>query len=156
MDEPKSPTASPMYINSPLPCMPVWGFGLLQNSETAKTFMLPNQENDIICPEQFFQEIELETGWLESGQCVFCHRILKLGTTEHHLIPRCCHRKKFFQRKFTRQQMHTTVPTCRDCHRAIHNLIPNEKDLAKEFFTVARLLNHEGFKRFVEWVKRRR
>jgi hypothetical protein len=93
---------------------------------------------------------------LQPGQCVFCLRVLKDGTTEHHLIPRRCHKNRWFQKRFTREQMRETVPACGACHRAIHRFVPREKDLGRSFNTVSGLLAHPDFSRFVEWVGRQR
>lgn len=89
-------------------------------------------------------------------QCAFCLRILKDGTTEHHLIPRRCHKNRWFQKRFTRQQMGETVPACRACHHTIHRFVPSEKELGRYFNTVASLLGHPEFARFVDWVGRQR
>lgn len=88
--------------------------------------------------------------------CVLCCRIPKRGTTEHHLIPRTLHSNKWFKRRFTREQMQQTVPLCRDCHREIHRLVPDEKELGRSLNTVDSLLSHPQIGRFVDWVKKRK
>ena len=90
------------------------------------------------------------------NQCELCERILKASTTEHHLIPRKCHKNRWFQKNFTRQQMAVTMPTCRDCHKAIHRLIPDEKALGKHFNTRTKLLEHPEIAKFVRWVRKQR
>lgn len=52
--------------------------------------------------------------------------------------------------------MRLTVPACRDCHRAIHKFVPREKDLGRDFNTVADLMAHPEIGRFVKWVSRRK
>ena len=86
---------------------------------------------------------------LEPGQCVFCLRVLKNGTTEHHLIPRRCHKNRWFQKRFTREQMRQTVPACRECHNAIHQFVPREKELGRTYNSISSLLSHPDFSRFV-------
>ncbi|MFK7766351.1 MAG: hypothetical protein AB8B55_03960 [Mariniblastus sp.] len=93
---------------------------------------------------------------LEPGQCAFCLRILLNGTTEHHLIPKTCHKNKWFKKRFTREQMQCTVSACRDCHRYIHDLVPKEKDLGRNFYTVPLLMAHPDFAKFVAWVSRQK
>ena len=106
---------------------------------------------------QSFSPHDLMSGHdLKPGQCIFCRRILRRGTTEHHLIPRACHRNKWFLKRYSRQQMSETVPACRDCHAAIHQFVPSEKMLGREFNTVERLMSHQGFARFVRWISRQR
>jgi hypothetical protein len=92
----------------------------------------------------------------DRSRCRLCGRRPKAPTTEHHLIPRTCHRNKWFQKNFTRQQMRETIPVCRDCHTAIHDLVPDEKRLGRELNTVEKLLADENFGRYVEWVKKQR
>ena len=100
--------------------------------------------------------VPVETDSLLDGQCAFCLRILKRGTTEHHLIPRTCHKNRWFQKRYTREQMRTTIPACRDCHKAIHDFISSEKELGRHFNTVEDLMEHPEFGRFVGWVSRQK
>ncbi|WP_237607288.1 thymidine kinase [Roseimaritima sediminicola] len=92
----------------------------------------------------------------QPSPCRLCQRVTKLGTTEHHLIPRTCHRNRWFQKRFSREQMRQTISVCRDCHRAIHKLIPREKDLGRFHNTPESLLEHDELAKFVAWVRRRR
>ncbi|MCC9603206.1 hypothetical protein LOC67_21875 [Stieleria sp. JC731] len=85
--------------------------------------------------------------------CELCGRQTKRGTTEHHLIPRKCHRNKWFKKRYTREQMQQTVSLCHDCHRCIHRFVPKEKELGRDYNTLEELLAHEQIGRFVEWVK---
>ncbi|MCR9117589.1 MAG: hypothetical protein NXI22_11645 [bacterium] len=89
-------------------------------------------------------------------QCQLCGRTTKRGTTEHHLIPRTCHRNKWFKKNFTREEMQTTVPLCRDCHRAVHDFVPSEKLLGREFNTLAKLREHPQIGPFLKWLRRQR
>lgn len=88
--------------------------------------------------------------------CTFCGRHLRRGTTEHHLIPRRCHRNKWFKQRFSREEMNRTVPLCRDCHRAVHRFVPKEKDLGRYFNTVEALMAHEKIANFVRWVRKQK
>jgi hypothetical protein len=88
--------------------------------------------------------------------CRLCRRLTKSGTTEHHLIPRTCHKNKWFKKNFTRQEMSETISVCRDCHRYIHKAVPKEKELGRFFNTVEKLLNHETIGRFVEWASKQK
>ena len=81
---------------------------------------------------------------------------MKEPTTLHHLIPRMCHRNQWFQKRFSREQMQTTVPLSRDCHRAIHRLIPREKELGRNYHTIDLLLAHPEIGKFVRWVSKQR
>jgi hypothetical protein len=99
---------------------------------------------------------EIDPAMLDRDQCIFCFRIMQNGITEHHLIPRRCHRNRWFQKNFSRAEMQTTVPACRDCHNAIHRFVPKEKELGKHFNKVELLLARNDFSRFVEWAKKQK
>ncbi|MEM9645491.1 MAG: hypothetical protein AAF989_10890, partial [Planctomycetota bacterium] len=93
---------------------------------------------------------------LPPGECLFCHRITRKGTTKHHLIPRRCHHNKWFKKRFKRLEMQQTIPLCRDCHAAVHRFVPREKDLGRYYRTTESLLAHDDIRRFVAWVKNRK
>ena len=88
--------------------------------------------------------------------CTLCGRVTKRGTTEHHLIPRTCHSNKWFKKRFTREQMSAKIDVCRDCHGAIHRLIPDEKALGRDYHTLAQLRAHPEIARFIEWVRKQK
>lgn len=92
----------------------------------------------------------------ELKACRLCNRVTRRGTTEHHLIPRTCHKNKWFKKRFSRQEMNQTISVCRDCHGSIHDLIPREKELGRHHHTVETLLAHEQLGAFVAWVSKRR
>ncbi|NIL99116.1 MAG: hypothetical protein GTO53_14140 [Planctomycetales bacterium] len=91
-----------------------------------------------------------------SNRCRLCGRRTKLGTTAHHLIPRSCHRRKWFRRRFSRQRLQQKIDVCRDCHRAIHPLIPDEKELGRQYNTPDQLAAHPRMRRFVSWVRKQK
>ena len=93
---------------------------------------------------------------MSEHRCALCGRITKRGTTAHHLIPRTCHSNKWFKKRFTRQEMLETVDVCRDCHKAIHRLIPDEKELGRHFHTLESLREHAELSKFLVWVKRQK
>ncbi len=88
--------------------------------------------------------------------CELCGRYTKSGTTEHHLIPRTCHSNKWFKKNFTREQMSDTASLCRDCHRAIHRLIPDEKELGRHYNSLEKLRAHQPISKYLEWVRKQR
>ena len=88
--------------------------------------------------------------------CELCGRVTKRGTTAHHLIPKTCHRNKWFKRNFSREQMNTTIDLCRDCHSAIHDLVPNEKELGRHFHSIEALRKHPPIAKFLTWVRKQR
>lgn len=86
--------------------------------------------------------------------CELCKREIDL--TEHHLIPREMHSKKWCQRMFDsveRKQRKAYI--CHDCHAAIHEFIDN-KTLAKKFNTVQKLSENQDVRNFVKWVSKKK
>lgn len=59
--------------------------------------------------------------------CVLCE--VDPAFNEHHLIPRHCHRKTWWKKRFAKEEMQRTISVCKMCHRSIHNLIPDEKKI---------------------------
>ena len=73
-------------------------------------------------------------------QCPLCGRPIPDGHGDaHHLVPRSLGGTD-------------TVLLHRMCHRQIHALIP-ERDLARDFASIAALLRHPGVARYVQWVR---
>lgn len=93
---------------------------------------------------------------MSQTRCALCGRRTKRGTNEHHLIPRTCHSNKWFKKNFTRQQMNAKINLCRDCHRAIHDLVPDEKELGRHYNTTEKLLAHPEIGKFVAWVRKQK
>ncbi len=74
----------------------------------------------------------------------------------HHFIPRTLHSNKWFKKRFTREQMARGIHVCRYCHRAIHRIVPSEKELGRHYNTIEKLLQHEKLARYVAWKRSRR
>jgi hypothetical protein len=49
-----------------------------------------------------------------------------------------------------------TIDVCRDCHKAIHRLIPDEKELGRHANTVESLRSHPELGKFLVWVQRQK
>jgi hypothetical protein len=91
-----------------------------------------------------------------AGPCELCGREGK-ALTFHHLIPRHCHRKKRFRNRFTIETMRASgLWLCGDCHHGIHDLIPDEKLLGWCYHTRDLLLAHDGVRKHVDWVRKKR
>ena len=88
--------------------------------------------------------------------CELCGREMKRGTTRHHLIPRACHRRTWFKRRYSKSQLLTTVELCRDCHGAVHDLVPDEIELGKHFHTLELLREHPPITKFLTWVRKQK
>jgi hypothetical protein len=88
--------------------------------------------------------------------CHLCGRMMKAGTTSHHLVPRAVHRKTQFKKRFSKVEMRTTVELCRDCHGAVHRFLPDEKEIARDYYTVERLRAHPQIAKFLAWVRKQK
>ncbi len=88
--------------------------------------------------------------------CELCGRVTKRGTTEHHLIPRTCHKNKWFKKRFPREQMNETIGLCRDCHHTIHEFIPSEKELGRHYNTLDKLTSNEDIARYLQWIRKQK
>jgi hypothetical protein len=73
----------------------------------------------------------------------------------HHFIPRTLHSNKWFKKRYTRKQMQEGIKVCKSCHSAIHDLIPDEKELGKYYNTMEKLLAHPQVAGYVKWKRER-
>jgi hypothetical protein len=93
---------------------------------------------------------------MSRNHCSLCGRVTKRGTTKHHLIPRTCHSNKWFKKRYSRTQLRETIDVCHDCQSAIHRLIPDEKELGRQFNTLAALQVHPEMIKYLGWVKKQK
>jgi len=73
----------------------------------------------------------------------------------HHFIPRTLHSNKWFKKRFTREEMRQGIEVCKACHHAIHDLIPDEKELGRHYNSRKALLSHPEIRKFVRWKRKR-
>ena len=86
------------------------------------------------------------------GNCELCKRDKEL--TFHHLIPKTCHSNKWFKKNYDLKELQKGILVCRECHDAIHKFI-EEKDMARNFNTIEKLMEHEKVAGFVKWISKR-
>ena len=92
---------------------------------------------------------------MKRTHCELCCRSSQ-DISKHHLIPAACHTNKWFKKNFTRHEMgHRAVFVCRECHHAIHDAVPSEKELGKKWNTKELLLSHPKIRIHVEWMQKR-
>ncbi|WMS88176.1 HNH endonuclease [Pleionea litopenaei] len=87
------------------------------------------------------------------GECETCHR--RTFLTFHHLIPRKVHRRKRFQKLYSKDTLNQGVMICRQCHRGIHKCY-DEVTLAERFNTLQLLLNDPQLEKHFQWVAKQR
>ncbi len=68
----------------------------------------------------------------------------------HHFVPRSVHGNKWFKKRLTRRQMADGIYVCKQCHRAVHDLIPREKDLGRHYHSVGKLLAHPELQKYLQ------
>lgn len=84
--------------------------------------------------------------------CELCERPVA-QLTRHHLIPKHLHRKKRFQKLFSKEDLITrTLWVCRPCHNAIHKA-RSEQELGLYYNTRETLLELEELRGFVAWIR---
>ncbi|KAG7293828.1 hypothetical protein NEMBOFW57_003886 [Staphylotrichum longicolle] len=84
--------------------------------------------------------------------CEICGRDW-INLTYHHLIPRKVHEQAVKRGWHRPEELQNVAWLCGACHRFVHRFKEHE-DLAREFYTVERLLAAEEVRRFAEWVGR--
>ncbi|KAK4157701.1 hypothetical protein C8A00DRAFT_11515 [Chaetomidium leptoderma] len=84
--------------------------------------------------------------------CEICGRDW-INLSYHHLIPRMVHDKVVKRGWHRADELQNVAWLCGACHRFVHRFRGHE-ELAREYFTVERLLAAEEVRRFGEWVGR--
>ncbi len=87
---------------------------------------------------------------LLATECEICQRSW-IPLTYHHLIPRCVHAKVLKRGWHTEDQLNNVAWLCRPCHSFVHRVASLE-ELAKEWYSVEKLMKRDDVRRFGEWV----
>lgn len=87
-----------------------------------------------------------------NNECEICNRT-QLPLTYHHLIPRAVHAKVLKRKWHAKEKLDSVAWLCRACHSFVHRCASNE-ELAKEYFSVERLLERDDVRAFAKWVGR--
>ncbi len=82
--------------------------------------------------------------------CEICERSW-IPLTYHHLIPRGVHAKVLKRAWHPEDQLQNVAWLCRACHSFVHRIAGLE-ELAREWYTVERLLEREDVRAFASWV----
>ena len=84
--------------------------------------------------------------------CVLCgseHFI-----TFHHLIPKSCHRNKWFRKNFDKDDMtERGIDICRRCHSYLHKKFP-DKMLGRELNTREKIVTNETMRNYLAWARK--
>ncbi|KAL2866753.1 HNH endonuclease [Aspergillus lucknowensis] len=84
--------------------------------------------------------------------CEICGRDW-IPLSYHHLIPRSVHDKVLKKGWHDEWMLNSVAWICGACHRFVHRMASNE-ELAREWFTVERILEREDVKEWARWVGR--
>ncbi|KAF8475678.1 hypothetical protein BDZ91DRAFT_710117 [Kalaharituber pfeilii] len=87
------------------------------------------------------------------AECEICERNVPL--TYHHLIPKSTHTKVLKRGWHPEHMLNSVAWICRPCHTMCHKVADNET-LAKDFFTVERLLAREDIQRWAAYQSRQK
>lgn len=90
----------------------------------------------------------------QAAACEICGRDW-INLSYHHLIPRMVHAKVVKRGWHRPEDLQNVAWLCGACHRFVHRFAGHE-ELAREYFTVERLLGAEKVQRFAEWAGRLR
>ncbi|KUI69598.1 Uncharacterized protein YisB [Cytospora mali] len=93
--------------------------------------------------------------WTTRGkitECEICGRDW-VPLTYHHLIPRFVHAKAVKRGWHREEDLQNVAWLCRACHSFVHRFAGHEQ-LAREFFSVEKLLEQEEIQSFAKWVGR--
>ena len=97
--------------------------------------------------------VQTNARFRKPGSCLLCARETLL--TFHHLIPRKMHRRVWFQKHYSRDQLASGIFICTLCHKGIHKTY-DEMTLGKHFASPAQLLQDETLQRHFAWVARQK
>jgi 5-methylcytosine-specific restriction endonuclease McrA len=89
----------------------------------------------------------------EPSSCPLCHR--KIELTFHHLIPKQLHRRNYFKKNYSKEELQEGVYICRQCHKGVHKSFTT-MELAKSFNTLEKLQSDPAIHRHCEWVAKQR
>ena len=89
---------------------------------------------------------------LAPSACEICLRDW-IPLTAHHLIPRSTHAKALKRGWHPASDLNNLAYLCRACHSFVHRIASNE-DLAREWYTVERIMERDDVKRWSGWAGR--
>lgn len=84
--------------------------------------------------------------------CEICERDW-IPLSYHHLIPRGVHAKVLKRGWHDEWTLNSVAWLCRACHSFVHRMATNE-ELAREFYTVERIMEREDVQDWAKWVGR--
>lgn len=123
-------------------------YGLLPSSSDIPEFLSP------ILTEYITSVTTGPPAWASTRTeaCEICERDW-IPLSYHHLIPRGVHAKVIKKGWHDEWMLNSVAWLCRACHSFVHRMESNEV-LAREYFTVERILEREDVQDWARWVSR--
>ncbi|KAL7277952.1 hypothetical protein ACG7TL_007902 [Trametes sanguinea] len=124
-------------------------YGLVEDEESAIAFLrrvLQDYVAEACAPPPVWSKTRTK-------ECEICEREVPL--TYHHLIPREVHDKVRKKKWHPDSMLNSVAWLCRPCHSAVHHAADNET-LAREFYTVDRLLEREDIQKWRKYAAKQR
>jgi len=90
---------------------------------------------------------------LKYGHCVLCNRESHL--TFHHLIPRKLHKRRRFEKRYSKDELNEGIMLCPRCHKGLHKLY-SEMELGSRLHTLAALQSDPSVAKHVAWVAKQK
>jgi hypothetical protein len=87
-----------------------------------------------------------------TNACEICERDW-IPLSYHHLIPREVHAKVLKRGWHEEWKLNSVAWLCRACHSFVHRMASNE-ELAREWYTVDRILERDDVQDWAKWVGR--
>lgn len=87
-----------------------------------------------------------------ASACEICDRSW-INLTYHHLIPKQVHTKVIKRGWHEEWKLNSVAWLCGACHRFVHRIVGNE-ELARDLWTVEKLLQREDVRAWASWVGR--
>ncbi|KAJ5760585.1 hypothetical protein N7520_007741 [Penicillium odoratum] len=88
----------------------------------------------------------------KTDACEICERNW-IPLSYHHLIPRGVHAKVMKKGWHDEWMLNSVAWLCRACHSFVHRMAGNE-ELAREWYTVERIMEREDVRDWAKWVSR--
>ncbi|KAI4092265.1 MAG: hypothetical protein L6R37_007602 [Teloschistes peruensis] len=123
-------------------------YGLLEDQGDLPKFLLP------VFQDYVNTAIAAPPVWssTRTSACEICERDW-IPLSYHHLIPRQMHAKAIKRGWHEEWRLNSVAWLCRACHSFLHRIASNE-ELAREYWTVKRLLEREDVIAWASWVGR--
>jgi hypothetical protein len=80
---------------------------------------------------------------MEENQCPICGRVLAEPLSRHHIVPLS-----------QGGSGEDTILMHKVCHNKVHSLF-NEKEIARTYTSISKILENEDVQKFVGWVKKK-